>query len=192
MPPKAGPGQTRNLTVASVRNGQSLVFTVEFFQTTGANWVLIQIVFVCVYCASASVPLSRAKEPDCLYPPKGVLISPSENPLTDTVPQGSERAMWIARSMSRVKTVACSLRLHLRRGCLTLKNVSVLPIGGAFALLCPCKLLSFGTFPIRGVRGQPLHPPVKGRKIVTCAVEQNRFGPVRDCAVPGPRIWHLC
>ena len=57
----------------------------------GVVW--IHIVLVCIYCSNASVPLSRAKEPDCLYPPNGVLISPSEKPFTETVPQGRDRAI---------------------------------------------------------------------------------------------------
>ena len=39
---------------------------------------VIQMVLVSVYCANASRPLSRPPKPDSLYPPKGVVMSPSE------------------------------------------------------------------------------------------------------------------
>ena len=65
---------------------------------------LIQIVLVWRNEFNASVPWSLDNDPDCLYPPKGVLISPSEKVLTDTVPQGKLLAKWNARLISWVNT----------------------------------------------------------------------------------------
>src|SRR5699024_5880377 len=67
---------------------------------------VIQMVLVSVYWAKASRPLSRPPKPDSLYPPKGVVMSPSLDPLTATVPARTERATVRASSMSRDHTVA--------------------------------------------------------------------------------------
>lgn len=52
----------------------------------------IQIAFVCRYWSCAAMPLSRPPKPDCLYPPNGTPMSPSEKQLTETVPALIARA----------------------------------------------------------------------------------------------------
>src|SRR4051794_14905382 len=48
--------------------------------SVGRNW--IQMVLVSVYWSWAWTDLSWPPNPDCLYPPKGVVMSPSEYALT--------------------------------------------------------------------------------------------------------------
>ena len=69
---------------------------------------LIQIVFVWRKEFKASVPWSLERDPDCLYPPNGVLISPSEKVLTETVPQAKLLAKRNALFITCVNTLACN------------------------------------------------------------------------------------
>jgi hypothetical protein len=66
---------------------------------------LIQTVFSSLYFSSACSDLSRPK-PDCLKPPKGVVMSPASKLLTQTTPALSSREILKALEMSRVQTAA--------------------------------------------------------------------------------------
>jgi hypothetical protein len=59
-----------------------------------------------VYWSCACMPLSRPPKPDCLKPPKGVVMSPSPKLFTVTVPARIARAPRSARLMLAVKIEA--------------------------------------------------------------------------------------
>ena len=94
-----------------------------------------------------------------MYPPNGVLISPSEKVLTDTVPHGRLFARWNALSISWVNTLACNPYFELLATFKALKvasnskyglhaSVFTQDIDRAFHLAksLPCGTVSVNTF----------------------------------------------